>query len=123
MHVAGGGFFDSAVGSHFASRSETRPETPKKAAPKKAAPAASASGMPLAVSLALDERRAFVDLKGSCFDSAQHITQLVWECSKANQIALYHACVSYFTDHLFRFLLFHDATHMQQCTPKLQSKC
>ena len=46
--VAGGGFFDSAVGSQFASRSETRSETPKKAAPKKAAPTASASGTFLA---------------------------------------------------------------------------
>ena len=43
--TSGGGFFDSAVGSQFASGSETRSEPPTKAAPQKAAPAASASGM------------------------------------------------------------------------------
>ena len=47
--VAGGGFFDSAVGSQFAGRSESRPESPNKAAPRKAAPKASASGIFLAV--------------------------------------------------------------------------
>ena len=45
---SGGGFFDGAVGSQFANRSESRPETPKKAASRKAAPTASASGMVLA---------------------------------------------------------------------------
>ena len=76
--VAGGGFFDSAVGSQFASRSETRSESPKKAAPKRAAPTASASGMFFVALVALNKCLGTVTMKQSGLIPACFMTGTVF---------------------------------------------
>ena len=111
---SGGGFFDSAVGSQFLSKSETKSESPKQAAPKRAAPTASASqGKSLAVSFAsipsfLFSGKNNVSDQASRLENAfvlllafvdHHMPGTVLNCHiKQEQMSLVEAFVLYFPD-------------------------